>query len=161
MSTGDWEQGVWLCGPRTGTGVKGQRLEAKGQRWGRLWIKPAQALLYQPQRRAADVDGAGQLTGLKQSPAHTSYWLPVTSWFYPHVSPPLFRVGGEFSSSSSSSPSLYSTRPFLSPSLHHTHKHSASCAPFRDLSSLHGHSCSGGGKREGRKEQENKRRTKL
>lgn len=50
--------------------------------------------MYRQQRRAADVDGAGQLTGLKQSRAHTSHWLSVTSWFYPHISPPLFRVGG-------------------------------------------------------------------
>lgn len=57
---------------------------------------------------------------LKQSPAHTSHWLPVTSWFYPHNSPPLFRVGGVFSYSSSSL-SLHSTRPFLSLSLTPSH----------------------------------------
>lgn len=55
------------------------------------------------QKRVADVDRAGQLTGLKQSPDHTSYWLPVTSWFYPHFLPPLYRMGGEFSTSSACS----------------------------------------------------------
>lgn len=71
-----------------------------------MWIKPCLGALYPQPKRATDVDGAGQLTGLKQSPAHTSYWLLVTSWFYPHFSPPLFRVGGEFGSFSPSSLSL-------------------------------------------------------
>lgn len=59
---------------------------------------------------------------------------------------------------------LHHARPHTHAHTHfhkHTHvRESASFAPFRDLSSEHGHSCSGGGKSEA-KEQENRRTKEL
>lgn len=139
---------AWL---RAGLWVEHQRSEVKEQR---------QTSLNQLQTRKVDVDRVGQLTGLQLSPAHTSYWLLVTSCLCPDFSPPFFRVGGEFSSSSTSL-SLHSPRLFLPPSYTETSTNTPLHLPLFGTSAVHMATLiqKEGGEREGKRKEGRKKRT--